>query len=72
MSETVNMNYGWKYSADFKEEYLSATFDDSSSMHWTAQCVNLISQGAFLWGTAILHRAGLAQRELFAAKKAAV
>lgn len=49
--------------------YLSATFDDSSSMHWTAQCVNLISQGAFLWGTAILHRAGLAQQDLFTAKR---
>ena len=30
MSETVNMNYGWKYSADFKEEYLSASFDEKA------------------------------------------
>lgn len=30
MSETVNMNFGWKYSADFKEEYLSASFDDKA------------------------------------------
>ena len=30
MSETVNMNYGWKYSGDFKEEYLSASFDDKA------------------------------------------
>ena len=39
--------------------YLSATFDDSSSMHWLAQCVNIVSQGALLWGTVLLHRAGL-------------
>ena len=50
--------------------YLSATFDDSSSMHWMAQCVNIVSQGTFLWGTVLLHRAGLAQRELFAEKTA--
>ena len=35
--------------------YLSATFDDSSSMHWLAQCVNIVSQGALLWGTVLLH-----------------
>lgn len=40
--------------------YLSATFDDSSSMHWMAQCVNIVSQGSFLWGTVLLQRAGLA------------
>ena len=34
--------------------YLSATFDDSSSMHWLAQCVNIVSQGALLWGTVLL------------------
>ena len=39
--------------------YLSAKFDDSSSMHWLAQCTNIISQGAFLAGTSILHKAGL-------------
>jgi len=39
--------------------YLSATFDDSSSMHWLAQCVNIVSQGALLWGTVLLHHAGL-------------
>lgn len=50
--------------------YLSATFDDSSSMHWMAQCVNIVSQGAFLWGTVVLHRAGLAQTELFERKTA--
>ena len=50
--------------------YLSATFDDSSSMHWMAQCVNIVSQGAFLWGTVVLHRAGLARTELFERKTA--
>ena len=30
MSQTVNLNYGWKYSADFKKEYLAADFDDSA------------------------------------------
>ena len=39
--------------------YLSAKFDDSSSMHWLAQCTNIVSQGAFLCGTWILHTAGL-------------
>ena len=39
--------------------YLSATFDDSSSMDWLAQCVNIVSQGALLRGTVLLHRAGL-------------
>ena len=39
--------------------YLSAKFDDSSSMHWLAQCTNIISQGTFLSGTLILHQSGL-------------
>ncbi|MBQ7888371.1 MAG: hypothetical protein IJ356_01280 [Erysipelotrichaceae bacterium] len=39
--------------------YLSAKFDDSSSMHWLAQCTNIVSQGAFLAGTWILHKAKL-------------
>ena len=39
--------------------YLSAKFDDSSSMHWLAQCTNIRSQGTFLAGTFILHKAGL-------------
>ena len=30
MAETVNLNYGWKYSADFKKEYLAADFDDKA------------------------------------------
>lgn len=51
--------------------YLSATFDDSSSMHWMAQCVNIVSQGTFLWGTVLLHRAGLADWQLEKRKSAA-
>jgi len=39
--------------------YLGAKFDDSSSMHWTAQVTNILSEGCFLWGVLILHRAGL-------------
>ncbi len=50
--------------------YLSATFDDSSSMHWVAQCTNIVSQGALLAGTVLLHKAGLAEAELFGKKKA--
>ena len=49
--------------------YLSATFDDSSSMHWVAQCTNIVSQGALLGGTVILHKAGLAEADLFGKKK---
>ena len=41
--------------------YLGAKFDDSSSMHWLAQGTNILSQGCFMWGTIILHKAGLAQ-----------
>ncbi len=39
--------------------YLGAKFDDSSSMHWIAQITNIMSQGCFLWGVMILHKAGL-------------
>ena len=39
--------------------YLGAKFDDSSSMHWIAQLTNIFSQGCFLWGVMILHKAGL-------------
>ena len=39
--------------------YLSAKFDDSASMHWVAQTVNIVSQGTFLLGTVLLHRGGL-------------
>ncbi len=41
--------------------YLSAKFDDSSSMHWMAQLVNIVSQGALLAGVLTLHGAGLGQ-----------
>ncbi len=41
--------------------YLGAKFDDSSSMHWLAQATNVLSQGCFMWGTLILHKAGLAK-----------
>ena len=39
--------------------YLGAKFDDSSSMHWLAQVTNIFSEGCFLWGVLILHKAGL-------------
>ncbi len=45
--------------------YLSAVFDDTSSMHWLAQCTNVISQGAFLSGTWLLHKNGLGDKDLF-------
>ena len=38
--------------------YLSARFDNSASMHWLAQSVNLVGNGALLWGVVLLHRAG--------------
>ncbi len=44
--------------------YLSAKFDDSSSMHWIAQAVNIVSQGALLGGVLILHKGGLGNPEL--------
>lgn len=39
--------------------YLGAKFDDSSSMHWLAQCTNIISQGSLFLGVWLLHKAGL-------------
>lgn len=51
--------------------YLSATFDDTSGMHWLAQCVNIVSQGAFLWATLRLHKAGLARWQPHPAKTSA-
>ena len=39
--------------------YLGAKFDDSSSMNWIAQITNILSQGCFLWGVLVLHKAGL-------------
>ncbi len=43
--------------------YLGAKFDDSSSMHWLAQCTNIISQGALYVGVLLLHKAGLAKED---------
>lgn len=43
--------------------YLCSQFDDSSSMHWIAQSVNIVSQGALLGGVLILHRGGLARKD---------
>lgn len=45
--------------------YLGSKFDDSSSMHWTAQLTNIISQGALLIGVIIMHKAGLAKEDVF-------
>lgn len=45
--------------------YLGSKFDDSSSMHWTAQLTNIISQGALLIGVMIMHKAGLAKEDVF-------
>ena len=42
--------------------YLGAKFDDSSSMHWLAQCTNIISQGSLLFGTWLLHKYGLGEK----------
>ena len=36
--------------------YLSAKFDDSSSMHWMAQGTNIISNLALYLGVRILHK----------------
>ncbi len=41
--------------------YLSSQFDDSSSMHWTAQLTNIVSNGALLAGVVILHKNGLSE-----------
>lgn len=45
--------------------YLSAKFDDTPEMHWVAQLTNTISQGSLLLGTWILHKAGLAEKNLW-------
>lgn len=43
--------------------YLGAKFDDSSSMHWLAQCTNIISQGSLFVGVWMLHKAGLGKTD---------
>lgn len=49
--------------------YLGAKFDDSSSMHWLAQCTIIISQGALFAGVWLLHKAGLSREDcLWSAK----
>ena len=45
--------------------YLSAKFDDSSNMHWMAQITNIISNGSFLLGSLMLHKAGLGNKKLW-------
>lgn len=44
--------------------YLSSKDFGSSSMNWIAQGVNLLGQGAFLVGTILAHRFGLAELRL--------
>ena len=39
--------------------YLGAKFDDTPGMNWLAQVTNILSQGCFMWGVLILHKAGL-------------
>lgn len=34
-----------------------------STMHWIAQCTNIVSQGALLGGVIILDRAGLMRKD---------
>ena len=41
--------------------YLGAKFDDTSGMNWIAQVTNILSEGCFLGGVLILHKAGLAE-----------
>lgn len=48
--------------------YLSAKFDDSSSMHWMAQTVNIVSTGALLCGVLIIHSAGLEKTDALKAE----
>ncbi len=40
--------------------YLSSQDFTQASMHWIAQCTNIIGQGSLLAGTLVLHKAGLA------------
>ncbi|MCC8068260.1 MAG: hypothetical protein LIO71_00605 [Ruminococcus sp.] len=39
--------------------YLSSRFDNTSSMHWTAQITNIITNGSLLIGISILHKSEL-------------
>ena len=39
--------------------YLSSRDFDKAFMNWIAEAINVIGQGAFLWGTMMLHKSGL-------------
>ena len=41
--------------------YLGAKFKNTPSMNWIAQVTNIFSEGCFLGGVLILHKAGLAE-----------
>ena len=49
--------------------YLSSKDFGTSSMNWVAQGVNLLGQGAFLVGTILAHRFGLAKLKLHGGEK---
>ena len=44
--------------------YLSSQDFAQASMNWIAEGVNVVGQGSLLWGTLVLHKAGLTQWEL--------
>ena len=44
--------------------YLSSHDFTKASMNWIAQGTNIFGQGALLWGTWLMHRAGLEKLEL--------
>lgn len=44
--------------------YLSSQDFAQASMNWIAQFVNIVGQGTFLAGAALLHKNGLAQLKL--------
>ena len=46
--------------------WLSAKFDSTAGMNWLAQSVNTLGNGALLLGVWLLHRAGLADSDVFA------
>ncbi len=43
--------------------YLSSRDFTQASMHWIAQCTNIVGQGSLLAGVLVLHKAGLAEKE---------
>lgn len=44
--------------------YLSSKDFTVPALNWLAEAVNILAQSAFLWGTMILHKAGLAEFSL--------